>query len=66
MEAERVRRGGAKTGEAPGRLGAGLALSGMIAVWLVVVPFATLAFLVVRLVSALRGNERLRSPRREV
>jgi len=65
IEFGRVRRR-AQVGEAPGRLGAGFALLAVIVVWLAVVPFATLVFLALHLVSALRGNERLRSPRREV
>lgn len=65
IEFGRVRRR-TQVGETPARLGAGLALLAMITVWLVVLPFATLAFLVLHLVSAVRGNERLRSPRREV
>ena len=51
--------------EALGRLGAGLALAAMIVVWLAVLPFATMAFLTLHLLSAFRGNERLRTPRRE-
>jgi hypothetical protein len=54
----------AGAGEAPGRLGAGLALVAMIVAWLAILSFATLVFLGLHLLSAPGGNERLRSPRR--